>query len=329
MSSTLAAAAAGSALNALKVLQNEGLKNITTNNNNLTNDMAIFDFADKTKRQDLIDQIYTNTLGRGAVLSRGDTPNTIEGDADYWDNLIAGGSFGNTAADITKELNRHLTASSEYKNRLNFLQANPNSTEAQIDAAVGPGGVLYNTASNPDTNIADQRTTNEWLQNFGVGDNYSIQSQDPLVSAINESTAIANTEGTVPGFLKSSNPDYTKANMDAATTAGIQSGTDEAAKTWYAQKYGAYDSQEAYDAANKSSGPMGMEDLMKFMMLMSVMGGGRGGMMGGGSQYGYGGLTPGGVMQSQDPWSQMKDGFSWFKDSFGSGGANTNLQNVT
>ena len=314
----------------------------TNNNNNTTNDMATFDYADKTKRQALIDDIYTKTIGRGAVLSRGDTPNTIEGDADYWDNLIAGGSFGNTEADIRAELGRHLQGGSEFKNRLKFVDdyraanAGADPTEAMIDAAVGPGGVLYNTAANPHTNIADQRTTNEWLQNYGVGDNYSIQSQDPLLSAINESTAIANTEGTVPGFLKTSNPDYTKANMDAATTAGIQSGMDEAAKTWYAQKYGAYDSQEAYDAANPATntntGTGGMDDFMKFMMMLAIMprGGGGGGY--GGGQYGYGGMSPGGVQAAYNPWQNVQTGWDFMKNNFGSGsgsGASTATVNAT
>jgi hypothetical protein len=70
---------------------------------------------------------------------------------------------------------------------------------------------------------------------------------------------------------------------------------------------------------------------MKFMMLMSVMGGGRGGGMGGGShgsQYGYGGLNPGGVMQSYDPLAQLQGMGTWFKDNFGSSGATTNTVNT-
>ena len=73
----------------------------------------------------------------------------------------------------------------------------------------------------------------------------------------------------------------------------------------------------------------GMDDFMKFMMLMSVMGGNRGGGgYGGGSQYGYGGLNPGGVMQAYDPLAQLQGMGTWFKDNFGSGGATTNTVNT-
>lgn len=71
----------------------------------------------------------------------------------------------------------------------------------------------------------------------------------------------------------------------------------------------------------------GMGDFMKFMMLMSVMGGGRGfgggGGYGGGSQYGYGGLNPGGVQQAYDPIANLTKMGTWFKDNFGSGSNKT------
>lgn len=67
----------------------------------------------------------------------------------------------------------------------------------------------------------------------------------------------------------------------------------------------------------------GMGDFMKFMMLMSVMGGKGGGGMGGGSQYGYGGLTPGGVQAAYDPMKQLTGMGTWFKDNFGSSSATT------
>ena len=72
----------------------------------------------------------------------------------------------------------------------------------------------------------------------------------------------------------------------------------------------------------------GMDDFMKFMMLMSVMGGGCGMGGYGGSQYGYGGLHPGGVMQSTDPLTQLQSMGTWFKDNFGSGGTTTGNLNV-
>ena len=60
-------------------------------------------------------------------------------------------------------------------------------------------------------------------------------------------------------------------------------------------------------------------------MLLSVMrpgGGGYGGGMGGGyggSQYGYGGLNPGGVQAAYNPLEQLEGMSDWFNRMFGSG----------
>ena len=73
----------------------------------------------------------------------------------------------------------------------------------------------------------------------------------------------------------------------------------------------------------------GMGDFMKFMMLMNVMGGGRGGGGGyGGSQFGYGGMSPGGVQAAYDPMKQLQGMGTWFKDNFGSGSASTGTINT-
>ena len=67
-----------------------------------------------------------------------------------------------------------------------------------------------------------------------------------------------------------------------------------------------------------------MGDFMKFMMLMNVMRpGGGGGYGGGGSQFGYGGLNPGGVQAAYDPMKQLQGMGTWFKDNFGSGSGTT------
>ena len=73
-----------------------------------------------------------------------------------------------------------------------------------------------------------------------------------------------------------------------------------------------------------------MGDFMKFMMLMNVMGGGRGGGGGyGGSQFGYGGMSPGGVQAAYDPMKQLQGMGTWFKDNFGSGSTSTGNINAT
>jgi len=81
--------------------------------------------------------------------------------------------------------------------------------------------------------------------------------------------------------------------------------------------------------AQQNQNQGGMDDFMKFMMLMSVMGGGgMGGGGYGGSQYGYGGLTPGGVHPSSNSLEHLTGLGSWFQDNFGSGGATTGTVNT-
>ena len=55
--------------------------------------------------------------------------------------------------------------------------------------------------------------------------------------------------------------------------------------------------------------PKGMDDFMKFMMFMSMM---RPQRSGGGSQYGYGGLNPGGVSSSYNPLDNISQLVSAF-----------------
>ena len=62
----------------------------------------------------------------------------------------------------------------------------------------------------------------------------------------------------------------------------------------------------------------GMGDFMKFMMFMSMMQPQR---TGGGSQYGYGGLNPGGVVSSYNPLSNISQLVSSFKTIPGIGGS--------
>lgn len=62
-----------------------------------------------------------------------------------------------------------------------------------------------------------------------------------------------------------------------------------------------------------------MQDFMQFMMIMNMM---RGGGQGGGSQYGYGGLTPGGVQSAYNPMDDFQD----YMNNFNS--LKTSLSNI-
>jgi hypothetical protein len=64
-----------------------------------------------------------------------------------------------------------------------------------------------------------------------------------------------------------------------------------------------------------------MQDFMQFMMMMNMMGGMGGGRGFGGSQYGYGGLNPGGVQAAYNPLEQLQGSWDWFNNAFGRGGS--------
>ena len=99
----------------------------------------------------------------------------------------------------------------------------------------------------------------------------------------------------------------------------------DAADGWWTKFADAEAFKKFLDGDSTSSKSDGMGDFMKFMMLMSVMGGGRG--MGGGgysgSQFGYGGLNAGGVQAAYDPMKHLTSMGTWFKDNFGSGSSST------
>ncbi len=109
--------------------------------------------------------------------------------------------------------------------------------------------------------------------------------------------------------------------------------TNQGGGNWY----DGYASGEEWLAANpqgtESKGDgfgANFDDFMKFMMMMSMMGGfgGRGGY--GGSQYGYGGLMPGGVQPAYNPLEQLQGSWDWFNNAFGSGsGSGSGVQGGT
>ena len=106
------------------------------------------------------------------------------------------------------------------------------------------------------------------------------------------------TVGLIPDHLKSAAA--TKAAEEAA--AGTETGTETETPSYLS----ADDLSTWWEGIDKSgwggkkedSKPKGMGDFMKFMMFMSMM---RPQTSGGGSQYGYGGLNPGGVSSTHNP----------------------------
>ena len=78
--------------------------------------------------------------------------------------------------------------------------------------------------------------------------------------------------------------------------------------------------KSAFTGSQNTSG--GMDEFMKFMMFMQMMQP-QGGMGYGGSQYGYGGLNPGGVQAAYNPMSNLQEYMSAFRSLPGMGSPST------
>jgi len=277
-----------------------------------------------TATQQKVNDAYEKLFGRPASFG------TLGG-ADYWVDQINNQSLSDS------ELDRILGASDE-------------GVKYAADQVVRPGGI------DPSKSMAANAAAgNTWAKHFAPGGSLSAgtdltgtiweglgagasgnQGTDDAASALNNIAAATNTpvnnlggayynQGiNAQGFTSEGDP----INNDQIVT-NTGDGSNQVDTSQFLTTEGL---QSWWDALDKSSftgnQSGGMDDFMKFMMLMSVMKGG-GGMGGyGGSQYGYGGLNPGGVMQAYDPLAQLQGMGTWFKDNFGSGGATTSTVNT-
>jgi len=190
---------------------------------------------------------------------------------------------------------------------MRMLKGSDEGVKYKASGVTMPGGV------DPNKSIHSQFKNdpgNSWLQQWAPGGNLAEANVDDTFSAVNKSLTTVNPTGSYFNFDDATfNPNDPGGGGDTGSTPPPGLTVDDLDKWW--------------DAKNKDKGDdNGMGDFMKFMMLMSVMGG-KGGMGGGGyqgSQYGYGGLTPGGVQAAYDPMKYLTGMGTWFKDNFGSGG---------
>jgi len=283
-----------------------------------------------TAKQKLVNDTYQKVFGRDAQFGS-------LGGADYW-----------TDQDLTEEqLTEHLQWSPEGQtvttdsagNKSSWLGGvNPNQSIANTWAA----DAAEMAKDNPDL----QKVT--WANHFQDGGALSGNLDGTIWEGMAGAGTTANPSSTknVAGLL---NATYNKVKPDSGfpspyfqndpiTKDTVVPGTDNqtfapppATNTGGGLTLADLDSWWAKQNQPKSGG--GMDDFMKFMMMMSVMGGGRG--MGGGggyggSQYGYGGLNPGGVQAAYNPWENMTKGWDFMKNNFGSGsGTTTDNINVT
>ena len=266
---------------------------LTVKNNNSTtnNKMAL--------NQAQVNKLYNEMLGRNAVFG-----DASDYDADYW--------VGKTADQVRSGI----SGSSEYKNRDALVRGAGDAgiSEADLDKMVLPGGWKTEHHKDYDSSAGDLfdfNRDNNWKSGVEAGGGNWATNQNAInqVLGANAGNNYSTGVGTGSGG----------GVTDGSTLPADPANPANPAGGWWTE----FADKDAFKdfllgGQDKSDG---MGDFMKFMMLMSVMGGGRGGggWGGGGSQYGYGGLNPGGVQAAYNPWASMQDGMKFFKDNFGSG----------
>ena len=245
-----------------------------------------------------LNQQYLSKFGRTA-----DT--TSAGGAKYWLDQMASDTSGHSRDKVAA-----------------MLAGSAEGQSYASDGVVRLGGV---DSSKSTVSQAD----NEYLKSIS-GLN---QNSANILNTIAGNTFTAGADGTAStdnvagGYFQAADSDFTNLGGGGNNTGGggpgTGTGTDDTATKGWGESFDDADAFKEFlqgDDTDTAS-DNGMGDFMKFMMLMNVMGGGRGmgGGMGGGSQYGYGGVNPGGVMQAYDPMDQLTKMGTWFKNNFGSG----------
>tara|TARA_E500000305_G_C3987053_1_gene219952 strand:+ start:356 stop:1189 length:834 start_codon:yes stop_codon:yes gene_type:complete len=262
-----------------------------------------------TKNQKAVQDIFGTHLGRQAAT---------EGQ-DYWSKqLDAGGSI--------EDVIRGIQSGSEYKNRAAYKKANPNATEAQLDANISPGGGKLD----PNAKIGHEAPT------FAADNTWS----SPLMTKGNNTWTDELTniykDLKIGGASETGKPHY---NTAAGTNYGeytVGKTHDSVGKPWSpgggsqtppgqtpATGLTQADLDKWWAGIDKSAWTGGGQQSSKwddFTSFMSALGP----MMGGGSGYGYpnmgyGGYAPGGVAAA-NPYGNMMNFMNAFK-SVGGGGS--------
>jgi len=264
-----------------------------------------------TPQQERLNQSYLQHFGRTA-------DHTTPGGGSYWLDT----HNPQTDADWA-DIDRMLGASAE-------------AQSYATDNVVRPGGVRRDS-STYSQGLAGQ----EYAAHFQPGGALAgLNSADTLnqIAAntmYSPSSSAGDGEAGTTAFTEVPGGYFQFADQDVTPNPNLPGSSDSPAQidtSQFLTQQGLTDWWDALDKSaftgNQQQG--GMDDFMKFMMLMSVMGGGRGGGGYGGSQYGYGGLNPGGVQAAYNPLENLQGMGDWFKNNFGSGGgASTATVNAT
>jgi len=261
-----------------------------------------------TKNQQTIQDLYGTHLGRQAAT---------EG-LDYWSKQL---DAGKSVADVLKGIQ----SGSEYQNRANYLKANPTATEAELDANITPGGGTYykdgkltgvkfdpnNTWSSPLMTSGNNTFTDELaainnelgITGMGIFSD-KVEGMDTAPAANTGNYQVGVTHDEVGNPLTSTGTGNTGTGNTGTgsnylTSDDLTAWWDALDKPWLTQDD---------DTTDTTTG--GNDDFMKLMMFMAMMRPQGGGW--GGSQYGYGGLNPGGVQSAYNPM----DNFQSYMDAF-------------
>ena len=286
--------------------------------------------AYKQQTKDDINQAYQDIFGRDASFG------TLGG-ADYWADQMDNQGL------TLDQLKTHLTNSAEGKSVTTDSTGKKTSWIGGVDPNksiadswtddVSDWSDHFNPNSDTPGSLSGDLTGTIWEGMAGAGTATSPTTKN-VASLLNATYNANNPNSTLPNPYYQNDPitydTVIPGGPNDQTFGGGGTSTPTPAPAqdgWWNQFADADAFKEFLQGGQQNNG---MDDFMKFMMLMNVMKGG-GGMGGyGGSQYGYGGLNPGGVMQAYDPLAQLQGMGTWFKDNFGSGsGTSTANMNVT
>ena len=208
-------------------------------------------------------------------------------------------------------------------NVMNMLTGSDEGVKYAASGVTMPGGV------DPNKSIHSQfGTGNTWLEHWAPGGKLAPTNIDDTFKDVNSSISQINPGTTYKNFDDDTfiKPIITDPNTPGPNPPGPNPPGPGGDAGWWT-KFADADAFKKFLQGDQKSDGMG--DFMKFMMLMNVMRpGGQGGYGGGGSQYGYGGLNPGGVQSAYDPMASLQGMGDWFKKNFGSGGSTTATVNT-
>jgi len=257
--------------------------------------------AELTETQKKINELYETNFGRGASFG-------TTGGADYWADKVDNENLS------WEDLGNMLHGSDEGKKHRGEV-------EGYTKGNVYIGGI------DPTRSIESQSGPGFWGDHFregGVFEHMNAAAKaDAIAKDVNHTPAEAYFNNTLGGTDKSISEKDTIENItkiidntkDIDTSGFLKTGDLDA---WWKGL------DKPWEKDQKSGG---MDDFMKFMMFMSMMrpqgGGGYGG-----SQYGYGGLNPGGVMSAYNPLDNITSAISAFQSLPGIGTGNVNTGNA-